>query len=202
MKGASDLRFLTRAKHLENRETVQPMFRSAGYHGCVGRNLSIIAVLLLAGCQSGTYLRDGVTDGDTFYLAPAAYASDDPAVASWVRYSLIRSTCQLEVRADNPARVSRYSCESVARRHLVEAWLEQRKDGPIEDAYLDALVAVQEAGFLGEYTAYYFAKPEWRLPETLDLGAFDRWRREHLRRHRPQTRLVGYWGFRNPAAPR
>jgi hypothetical protein len=149
------------------------------------------------------YLRDGITDGDTFYLAPAAYASDDPAVASWVRYSLIRSTCQLEVGGDNPARVSRYSCERTARRHLVEAWLEQMQGGPASNAYLDTLVDVQEAGFLDEYTAHYFATPTWRLPDTLDLEAFKRWRRGNLRRHRPQTRLVGYWGYRSsPAAPR
>ena len=179
------------------------MFRSPRYHGLVGRFIYIGVALVLVGCQPGLYLKDGTTDGDTFYLAPAAYASDDPAVASWVRYSLIRSTCQLEVGGDNPARVSRYACEHTAREHLVDAWREQQQGEPASNAYLDTLVAVQEAGFLGEYTAFYFATPAWRLPETLDLDAFKRWRRENLVRHNPQTRLVGYWGYRSKiAAPR
>ena len=42
------------------------------------------------------YTRDGVTDGDTFYLAPSAFANDDPAYQSWVTYSLMKSTCQLK----------------------------------------------------------------------------------------------------------
>ena len=169
----------------------------------MSRCIYIGAVLLLVGCQSDMYLRDGVTDGDTFYLAPAAYASGDPAVASWVRYSLIRSTCQLEAGTENPARVNRYACERKARQHLVEAWLEQKQTGRTVNDYLDVLVDVHEAGYLSEYTVHYFATSTWRVPETLDLDAFDHWRRENLRRHRPQTRLVGYWGYRSsPAVPR
>ena len=68
----------------------------------------ILLLLVLTGCQSGVYVRDGVTDGDTFYVAPLAYASNDPVVASWVRYSLIRSTCQLDVGGRKPG----------ARQHL------------------------------------------------------------------------------------
>ena len=159
-------------------------------------------MLLLVGCQSDIYLRDGITDGDTFYLAPSAYASDDPVLASWVRYSLARSTCKLGVGGENPARVSRYACERTARRHLVEAWLEKQAAIRTNDAYLDTLVDVREAGFLDEYTAHYFATPEWQLPDTLELDAFRAWRRSHLRGHKTQTRLVGYWGFRQPASPR
>ena len=167
----------------------------------MNRLLSLGATLLLAGCQSDIYLRDGVTDGDTFFVAPSAYAGDDPVVASWVRYSLIRSSCQLRVGGENPARVSSYHCEFRARRHLVDAWLENRDRGDRhEDVYLDSLVRVHEAGFLDEYAAHYLGTDEWQLPQDLDLDAFAGWRRMHLKGHRAKTRLTGYWGYRRTAA--
>lgn len=163
------------------------------------RLLATGIALLLAACQSGIYVRDGVTDGDTFFLAPVAHSSDDPVIASWVRYSLIRSSCQLQFESPNPARVSRYDCELKARRHLVDAWLESRwRDSAEDTAYLDTLATVSAAGFLEEYTAHYLGKRGWRLPADIDLRAFAGWRRIHLRSHRPETRLIGYWGYRNP----
>lgn len=157
-------------------------------------------VLLLGACQSGIYVRDGLTDGDTFYLAPVAYASDDPVIGSWVRYSLIRSSCKLQYDSPNPARVSRYDCELKARRHLVDAWLENRWRISKEDTdYLDSLTTVSAAGYLGEYTAHYLGKRDWQLPPDLDLDAFTTWRKRHLRRHRAETRLIGYWGYRDTA---
>lgn len=161
------------------------------------RSLSLLAAALLSACASDVYVRGGVTDGDTFFVAPVAYATDDPSVASWLRYSLIRSTCQLELGGPNPARANSYACELKGREHLVDAWLEHRASGgDHEDAYLDDLATVREAGFLDEYTAHYFAKDERRRSQTFDWKGFERWRGRHLKRHRPQTRLVGYWGYR------
>lgn len=165
------------------------------------RLLYLCTALLLAGCQTDVYLRDGVTDGDTFYVAPLAYASGDPAVASWVRYSLIRSTCQLEVGGENPARVSTYDCELRARHHLVDAWLEQlNADSSYSDDYLNALLDVRDAGFLDEYVAHYLGRDGWEYPSGLELNAFRHWRRDHLRRHRVKTRLIGYWAYQEDVA--
>ncbi|MDH3351773.1 MAG: hypothetical protein OEM60_02425 [Gammaproteobacteria bacterium] len=159
--------------------------------------LWFIALVLTAGCNSEIYVRDGVTDGDTFYLAPVAVVDTDPALQSWVAYSLVKSVCQLELGGDNPARQSSYGCEFTARTVLVDAWAEQRAQDPdISDAYLDELLAVREAGYLDEYTAYYFRRNNWQVPEEVDVDEFTEWRRRHLRRHRPQTRVIGYWGYR------
>ena len=167
------------------------------------RILIIAVALLVAGCQSGIYLRDGVTDGDVFYLAPRALNDNDPAVASWVRFSLVRSACKLDVGSENPARVSTYHCEYMARRHLADAWREQDTgEFSPADAYLDVLIEVQDAGYLREYTAHYFGDSQWQVPADLDVDAFSRWRRRHLAGHRPETRLVGYWGFRQIAGER
>lgn len=162
------------------------------------RSSCLVLALAIAGCNSGVYVRDGVTDGDTFYLAPRALTDDDAVVQSWVRYSLMRSTCKLEVGGENPARVSTYECELKARRHLLDAWREHREH---EDAYLDTLLAVSDAGYLEEYVVHYFGRDGWRVPGEVDLEAFREWRRSRLRGHEPETRLVGSWGYRRAASP-
>lgn len=163
------------------------------------RFLLVIGLALLAGCNTSIYTKDGVTDGDTFYLAPRAYSDDDPALQSWVAYSLIKSTCQLELGGDNPARNSDYGCEFTARQHLVDTWLEQRAAHPgAADDYLDALLRVREAGYLDEYTVYHFGRRHWQVPAEVRVADFRRWQRRHLPRHRPQTRLVGSWNYRLP----
>jgi hypothetical protein len=160
-----------------------------------------LLALLLAGCNPTVYVRDGVTDGDTFYLAPLAYTSGDPAVPSWVRFSLMRSACKLAVGGEIPSRVSTFDCETKARSHLVDAWQEARiRDDSVSDAYLDALLAVRHAGYLDEYVVHYFGKPSWDVPARLDEAGFQDYRRRHLRGHRPETRLIGSWGYGGTAS--
>ena len=158
------------------------------------------ACLLLAACNSGIYTRDGVTDGDVFYLAPQAFANADPAYQSWVAYSLMKSTCQLEIGGENPARASSFDCELTARRHLVNAWEDKRAQNQLlRDPYLDVLGRVYEAGFLAEYTSYYFGRGHWQLPDGLRSSEFERWRRQNLSGHRPETRITGSWNYRMAA---
>ncbi|MGH8223656.1 MAG: hypothetical protein ACREQZ_11850 [Woeseiaceae bacterium] len=157
--------------------------------------MSFQAVLLSA-CNGEIYLRDGVTDGDTFYLSDIALTNDDPALQSWVGYSLIKSACQLQAESANPARATSYGCEFSARRHLIETWQEQKSmRREAQDDYLDELLRVREAGYLDEYVAHYFARKSWQLPAELDAERFDAWRHRHLRGHRPRTRLVGSWNY-------
>ncbi len=161
------------------------------------RNLLIVLLLVLAACNTSIYTKDGVTDGDTFYLAPRAWADDDPVLQSWVAYSLARSACQLELGGDNPARNSDYGCEYTARRHLVETWEEQRAEHVgAQDPYLDSLLRVRDAGFLDEYTVRYFGEKHWDVPAEVDVPAFRRWQRGHLRGHKPLTRIIGSWNYR------
>jgi hypothetical protein len=161
------------------------------------RKLALLPFLLLTACNSEIYTRDGVTDGDSFYLAPRAFEDDDPVLQSWVSYSLMKSTCQLDIGGEIPARVSDYSCEYTARQHLVDTWEEQRLEHKdIADAYLDDMIAVREAGFLDEYTVRYFGRKEWQVPVEVRLDDFRRWQKKHLHRHKPQTRIIGSWGYR------
>jgi hypothetical protein len=164
------------------------------------RFLLLLLFLPLAAAAGGVYTRDGVTDGDAFYLAPAAFTNNDPAYQSWVAYSLMKSTCQLEIGGENPARASSFDCEFTARRHLISAWEEKRSQNQnISDEYLDELGEVQAAGFLAEYTHRYFGKKHWQLPEGLRIDEFKAWRRDNLRGHRPRTRIIGSWNYRKAA---
>ena len=158
--------------------------------------LLAVAAMLSTACNGEIYVRDGVTDGDTFYLAEQALTDGDPGLQSWVSYSLTRSTCQLEIGGENPARASSFECELVARRHLIESWSEQKlRHSSASDSYLEQLAAVAEAGFLQEYVAFHFARRNWQLPPGLDMQAFHAWRRAHLPHHKPETRLTGSWNY-------
>ncbi len=160
-------------------------------------------MLAAAGCNGGVYLRDGVTDGDTFYLAERAMTDTDPVLQSWAGYSLARSACQLQIGGDNPARESSFDCEFTARRLLLETWLEQKVAGPgARDDYLDELTLIATAGYLAEYVAAYFGKRHWELPYDLETAEFRQWRRSNLRGHRAQTRIVGSWNYAHPPLPR
>ena len=180
----------------DNEESLQVTLSRVTY-ACGMRLLLIPILLALAACNPAVYTRDGVTDGDSFFLAPRAWADDDPVLQSWVTYSLVRSACQLEIGGDNPARNSDYGCEFTARRHLVDAWEEQRSEHTTaEDPYLDALLRVRAAGYLDEYTVRYFGRDDWVVPAEVRVDEFERWQRRHLRGHRPETRIIGSWNYR------
>lgn len=156
----------------------------------------VLCFACIASCGGEIYLRDGVTDGDTFHLAPHALTDSDPVLQSWVSYSLTRSTCQLQIGGDNPARNTSFECELAARRHLLDTWSEKRATDPgLSDRYLDALAMIRRAGYLDEYVITYFRKRDWVLPADLDMASYRQWAGANLRAHRPQTRIVGSWSF-------
>lgn len=155
-----------------------------------------LAPLAVPGCNGQIYVRDGVTDGDTFYLADRAFSDDDPVLQSWVTYSLARSACQLEIGGKNPARENSYGCEFSARQLLLDSWEGHLLDDPsIQHKYFDDLLMVREAGYLDEYVVHYFGKRKWQVPIEVDVDNFRHWRRKHLRRHRAETRIIGSWNY-------
>jgi hypothetical protein len=148
----------------------------------------------LAGCDGGIYVRDGVTDGDSFYVPPAALTSPSSSTQSWIAYSLALSTCQLQRGGENPARNSSFQCELRARKLLAERWSELATVND-HDRYLDDLAKVHAAGFLAEYTHHYLMRNGWKAPAGLHTQAFAAWRKRNLRQHRARTRLVGSWNY-------
>lgn len=163
----------------------------------------LICCLAVSACNGEIYLRDGVTDGDTFFLAERALTDDDPALQSWVSYSLARSTCKLEIGGDNPARQSSFGCEYFARRILVDTWTDKQVIDPtISDDYLDELDMIRNAGFLDEYVARHFRREHWQLPDDTDVRQYQQWQRETLPGHRPRTRIIGSWNYARSVGPK
>lgn len=147
----------------------------------------------ITGCDRRIYVQDGVTDGDRFSVPAYAYASDDPVLQAWVAYGLARSVCQLELGGPNPARNQAFRCELAAREALITRWQQSPVQG---DPYLEQLAATAEAGYLDEYVWHYLRRREWTRPTDLDLEGFTAWRAKFLpRRHRPETRIIGSWGY-------
>jgi hypothetical protein len=157
---------------------------------------------MLIACKSEIYVRDGVTDGDTFYLAERELTDDGPALQSWVRYSLTKSTCQLQIGGENPARDSSFKCELIARRMLLDAWNKRKHETPdIEDYYLDEPTEVQRADFLPEYVVHHFRKYHWELPQDIDRRGYRRWQRHQLPNHKPDIRMIGSWNYARKVSP-
>jgi len=152
--------------------------------------------LALTGCSSEIYVRDGVTDGDTFYLADRALIDDDPVLQSWVSYSLAVSACQLMNGGDNPARASSFDCEVQAREVMLDTWREKQLLDPfLTDPYLDDLDIIDDAGFLAEHVARHFGKRGWEIPDDLRIRAYRDWARDVIPGHDPETRIIGSWNY-------
>ncbi|MEM7612753.1 MAG: hypothetical protein AAF270_13790 [Pseudomonadota bacterium] len=161
--------------------------------------VGLTITLVLSGCNTAVYVRDGVTDGDRFSLPPHVYADDSPVLQSWVAYSLARSICQLEMGGDNPARNSSFECELSARDSLVSRWRELGTADAADNsdvAYLNTLVAADNAGLLREYVWQELRRNSWATPDSLKLSEYREWAGEALGRgHRAQTQIIGSWGY-------
>lgn len=163
----------------------------------ISRQIASVVLVALSACSGEIYLRDDVTDGDSFNISSTHAASQDPVTQSWIRYSLARSVCQLRMDTDNPARASSFECERNARRHLATAWTEYTDaNRDLYDPYLNDLRFVRNSGYLDEYVAHFFGQPDWTLPGDLDMRRFHRWRKQELQDHDAVTHLIGSWSYR------
>ncbi|MGI9289271.1 MAG: hypothetical protein ACR2P1_28135, partial [Pseudomonadales bacterium] len=119
----------------------------------------IATLLVVASCDSQVFIKDGVTDGNSFSIPPVALQSNDPITQSWIAYSLARSTCQIAIGGDNPARDHSFECELRSRKVLLQAWQKHKANvygnAEVADVYLDVLKSVNEEGYLYEYVWTY-----------------------------------------------
>ena len=56
---------------------------------------------------------------------------------------------------------------------------------------------MRRAGYLDEYTVIYFGRDDWLVPAEVRVDDFRRWRARHLEGHRPETRIIGSWNYRD-----
>lgn len=79
-----------------------------------------------------------------------------------------------------------YEQEVYARGKAASFWKTSKQVGGQEaDPGLDALEAIEDAGFMREYVWTYLKRPGWNEPEGLRLKEFESWMRERLPDHRP-----------------
>jgi tetratricopeptide (TPR) repeat protein len=111
-----------------------------------------------------------------------------PVGAAWLGYALTLVIQQTAAKKGDTA-FDPFGAEVAARTAAVGIWKESRKDE--HDAYLDALTAVFDAGFMNEYVIVYSVAPGWRLSadrlRALRLDAFLAWRQQTIAGHRVET---------------
>jgi len=114
-----------------------------------------------------------IVDRDS--LKRAAGPRNAEASTAWVGYGVARAAAYDELRKKGgPDRSSDdYPVEVAARAALAEIWKElEAQQGDARDPYLDALVRINDAGFVEEYVVAAFAKPGWTIPAA-GLARFD-----------------------------
>jgi tetratricopeptide (TPR) repeat protein len=166
---------------------------------CIARSL-IITLVALAGCghtTTGPTPAGGPAPsptatsvgGDSQIVVSADVGSPE-LIGLWSVYGLALADAAEKVgRAD-------YAGEASARALLADRWKELRAqtqlDKQLHDPYLDRLVEVRDAGFIGEYVLAYLARPGWTVSgdelARLNAAAFKAWAATHLPKdHRALT---------------
>ena len=119
---------------------------------------------------------------------------DDAEGAIWLAYALglanwATSSGALDAAPVGPL-VPTFDGELAARSLLITIWREsQASKAAKPSAYMDALLRVQDAGFLREYVWTVHWRSSWKdQPADLRLAAFYAWQRSALAGHQPQTR--------------
>ena len=123
--------------------------------------------------------------GDSQIVVSADVGSPE-LIGLWSVYGLALADAAEKIgRAD-------YAGEVSARALLADRWKELRADKRFHDPYLDLLVDVRDAGFIGEYVLAYLARPGWTVSgdelARLNAPAFKTWADTHLPKdHRALT---------------
>ncbi len=123
--------------------------------------------------------------GDGQIVVSADLGSPD-LIALWSVYGVaLADAAEKAGRAD-------YAGEVSARALLADRWKDLRGEKQLHDAYLDRLVEVRDAGFIGEYVLAFLARPGWTVSgdelARLNVVAFKTWAASHLPKdHRAVT---------------
>jgi len=139
------------------------------------------------------------TSGDekvniTVTLDEAALKGKPESVTgAWMGYGIARANWLSENVLGKPGVQASYRrCfeeELTGRESLAKIWSEMKHSDPkLKDEYLDQVIMIRGAGFLGEYVWSYLGSTDWQQPpEQLRLDAFDKWKVANLAGHKAQT---------------
>jgi tetratricopeptide (TPR) repeat protein len=109
-------------------------------------------------------------------------------IALWGSYGLAFVTAAEKLGHDD------FAVELEARTFLADAWKKERATTGARDPYLDALLAVREAGFMPEYVLAFLTREGWTLSgddlQKLNVDGFVSWAAAHLdKSHEAITRV-------------
>ena len=162
--------------------------------------LTFLKVILVAIATSVALLDPTVAESEddkvkiTITLDEAALKGKPESVlGAWMGYGIARANWLSEnvlTKPGGPATYHRCFEEELAgRESLAKIWIELKQSDPkLKDEYLDQLIVVRHAGFLGEYVWSYLGSPDWKQPpDQLRLEAFENWKASKLVGHKAQT---------------
>jgi len=140
----------------------------------------ILAGLLFAGDVPAKEI--GVLVDPAMVQDPGGEPRPAAVSAAWLAYSLAKAAAHEEAlkSASGNGTPDDFAVEFAGRRALALTWRGARGgESPAADAYLDQLVAIDDAGFMDEYVLASFANPGWVVPAPvlggLEPASFGRW---------------------------
>jgi len=149
-------------------------------------NCTLIAAAVLVATHAfgepekrAVYLQVRQSRDDSESLAATAYGL---ALADWVQIKHVADS------APEGRFIPTFEAELHAYHAQLEIWRELNEKQPRHLKYMDDLVKVEQAGYLGEYLWHYHSQPAWgRPPESLRTTVFLEWQAAAIPGHRPQT---------------
>jgi hypothetical protein len=117
----------------------------------------------------------------------------ESVTGAWMGYGIARANWISEHVLGNPETAKAYRrCfeeELAGRENLAKIWSELKHSDPkLKDDYLDQVIMIRGAGFLGEYVWSYLGSADWKQPpKQLRLEAFDKWKASNLSGHKAET---------------
>lgn len=174
--------------HTGREVTVFPFGRPAGPCRIEPRRVrraALVMALLVVGAATGHAQESESASNETrafdIVIGPGvatdASGNERPVEyqSAWLVYATARGAAlaELQQRQSSNRSADDFLIEYRGREQLARFWQEARQDAETEaDAYLDKLVEIVEAGYLGEYVIFAFGRPGWTVPADY-LGGFD-----------------------------
>ena len=136
--------------------------------------LAFISLFIFTGCSAAPSKEGRVVLADTVVRqhksnAVAAFLAGG-ALFPWTINSL------------NKTPNAFFIADSIVFKVMTSMWRDSKAEKGGEDAFLDDLVRVQDAGYLREYMVSFFKNPNWTLPldQGLRLAEFRDWARRNI----------------------
>ncbi len=195
MEGKSRHRRCARQAEAPKRDPFVECAARARPHGLTLRKMLVVATAI-----SAAMIGPGATEPEddkvkiTITLDEAALkGKPESALGAWMGYGIARANWLSENVLVRPgASESYHRCfeeELAGRESLAKIWIElKHSDAKLKDEYLDQIIAIRHAGFLGEYVWSYLGSADWKqAPDTLRLDAFEKWKISNLKGHKAVT---------------